>query len=189
MASAVITLTGCAGRDFVRPDSTELKVGQSTYTQVLVRMGEPRNSGEALKNGEKIKTVTYAYASTGGEPLESGVIPARAMAYFFHQDRLVGQEFLSSFKSDNTNFDDSKISEIVKGKTTRIEVIQIFGKPSSTFVKPMVKESFGEAIGYTYQATSRVPFSGIKSFRKTLRISFDSADLVLDVDYSTFGTK
>ena len=151
---ASLLLGGCAGRDFGRPDSAELRVGQSTYSRVIAKMGEPRNTGEVIKNGETIKTITYAYATTGGEPLQAGAIPARAIAYFFHRDTLVGQEFLSSFKSDNSNFDEPRVARIEKGKATRNEVIQALGRPTATFKPPVVKETHGEAIGYTYQTTS-----------------------------------
>ncbi len=187
LAATLIALTGCAGKDFVRPDSAEVRVGQSTYSQVIGKMGNPRSTGEILKNGETIKTITYAYAATGGEPLKQGVIPARAMGFYFHRDLLVGQEFLSSFKSDNSDFDESKVAEITKGKTTRSEVVQMVGKPTAFFTKPMVKETSGEAIGYTYQATTGGAFSGFKNFRKTLRVAFDSDDRVLDVEYATSG--
>jgi len=186
---SLVLIAGCAGRDFVLPDSSELRIGQSTYAQVIGKMGEPRAAGEILKNGEKVKAITYGYATTGGEPLESGVIPSRALAYFFHQDRLVGQEFLSSFKSDNTNFDDSKVSGLEKGKTTRAEVVQALGRPTAAYVKPLVKETTGEAIGYAYATTSGGALSGLKFFQKRLVITFDAADRVLDVDYSTSGSK
>ena len=189
LPATLIALTGCAGRDFVRPDSADLKVGRGTYSQVVAKLGEPRSTGEILKNGETIKTITYAYANTGGEPLQQGVIPARAVAYYFQRDIVVGQEFMSSFKSDNSDFDDSKVSAIEKGKTTRSELFQLLGKPTASFTKPMVKETSGEAIGYTYQATSGGAFSGFKFFRKALRIAFDADDRVLDIDYSTSGTK
>jgi hypothetical protein len=152
-------------------------------------MGDPRSSGEVLKNGSKLKTVTYAYATTGGEPLEVGVVPARAMAFYFDRDQLVGQEFISSFKADNTNFDDGKIAAIEKGKTTRSDILQFFGKSTASYVKPMVKETSGEAVGYTYQTTRGSVFSGFKFFRKTLLIAFDDADKVLEIDYSSSGSK
>ena len=189
LTCTALALAGCAGRDFVRPDSGELKLGQSTYAQVLAKMGEPRSTGEVFKNGENVKTVTYVYASTGGEPLESGVIPARAMSFYFHRDQLVGQEFLSSFKSDNSNFDESRVPAIEKGKTTRAQVVQALGKPTATFLKPMVPETTGEAIGYTYQTTSGGAFTGFKFFRKLLRVTFDGADKVLDVEYSSSGSR
>jgi len=152
-------------------------------------MGEPRKSGEVLKNDKNVKTATYVYASTGGEPLEEGVIPARALSYYFYNDILVGQEFLSSFKSDSSNFDESKISAISKEKTTRGEVIQLLGKPTATFVYPMIKQTSGDALGYTYNTTRGGAFSGFKFFTKSLRITFDDKDLVSEIDYASSGNK
>jgi hypothetical protein len=182
-------LAGCAGKDFVRPASETVKLGQTTYAQVIQQMGEPRKTGEVLKNEKNVKSATYVYASTGGEPLEEGVIPARALAYYFHNDILVGQEFLSSFKSDNSNFDESKLPELSKGKTTRAEVVQLLGRPTATFIYPMVKQTSGEAFGYTYNTTRGGPFSGFKIFTKVLRISFDEKGTISDVDYTASGNK
>lgn len=189
LVSTLSLLAGCAGKDFIRPSSETLKLGQTTYSQVIKQMGEPRKTGDVLKNGKNVKTVTYVYATTGGEPLEEGVIPARALSYYFHNEILVGQEFLSSFKSDNSNFDDTKIPSITKGKTTRTEVIQLLGRPSATFIVPMVRETYGEAIGYTYQATRGGAFSGFKFYNKVLRITFDDKDNVLEIDYASSGNK
>jgi hypothetical protein len=189
IAGAAATLSACAGKNFVRPDAAELRVGQSSYAQVLAKMGDPRNTGEVLTNGEKVKTITYVYASTGGEPLEADVIPARAQSFYFHNDKLVGQQFLSSFKADHSNFDDTKVTAIEKGKTTRAEVLQALGRPSATFVSPMVKETVGEAVGYGYQTTRGGAFSGFKFYHKALRVTFDAADRVLDVEYVTSATQ
>ncbi|MCX5718161.1 MAG: hypothetical protein NTW44_07675 [Nitrospirae bacterium] len=185
----ILLLAGCAGRDFVRPSSDAFKLGQTTYSQVVQQMGEPRKVGDVVKNGKNLKSITYVYAATGGEPLEEGVIPARALVYYFHNDVLVGQAFLSSFKSDNSNFDDIKIDKIIKGKTTRSEVFQLLGKPSSSFIFPMVKETSGEAIGYSYQTTRGGVYSGFKFFRKGLSISFDDRNIVSDIDYASSGNK
>jgi hypothetical protein len=182
-------LAGCAGKDFVRPSSEAFRLGQTTHAQVIQQMGEPRKTGDVLKNEKNVNTATYVYAATGGEPLEEGVIPARALSYYFHNDVLVGQEFLSSFKADNSNFDETKISTIFKGKTTRLEVVQLLGRPSATFVAPMVKETSGEAIGYGYQTTRGGVFSGFKFYNKTLRITFDDKDRVLDIEYASSGSK
>jgi hypothetical protein len=185
----LLALTGCAGRDFVRPSSNTFTLGQTSYSQVLQQMGEPRNAGEVLKNGKNIKSISYAYASKGGDPLEDGVIPARALIYYFDNDILVGQSFLSSFKSDSSNFDNTRIESIKKGQTTRAEAIQILGKPTASFIPPMVKATAGEAIGYSYQTTRGSAFTGLKFFRKMLLVSFDDKGLVSDIEYSSSGTK
>ena len=109
-------LLGCAGKDFVRPGSEDFKLGQTTYSQVVQRMGEPRRAAVILKNGKNVKAVTYVYASTGGEPLEAGVTAAHGLTYYFYNDTLIGQEFISSFKSDNSNFDEKRPRRSRKAK-------------------------------------------------------------------------
>jgi hypothetical protein len=188
-AAVLVSLFGCAGSDFVRPAPEAFKLGTTTFNQVVQQMGEPRRIGEVTKNGAAVKSISYSYAATGGEPLDEGVIPARAQVFFFHNDTLVGQEFLSSFKSDNTNFDEKKVPAIVKGTTTRSEVIQVFGRPSTLYIPPMIKEGPVEAVGYAYQATSGGALTGFKFFRKILTISLDGKGLVVDVDYSSSGSK
>ena len=185
----LLALTSCAGKDFVRPSTDTFQLGKTTYSQVVQQMGEPRNTGVVEKNGKQIKSISYVYATVGGEALESGVTPARVQAYFFHKNILVGQEFISSFKSDSSNFDETKTNLIKKGKTTRSEVITIFGKPTATFIAPVVKESFDEAIGYAYTAVRGGPFSGMKAFTKILRISFDENNIVTDIEFISSGTK
>ena len=152
-------------------------------------MGEPQRTGVVEKNGKEIKTIGFVYASVGGEPSESGVTPARVQAYFFHENVLVGKEFISSFKSDSSNFDATKTTVIKKGETTRSEVKQIFGQPTATLIPPMVKASFGEAIGYAYTTVRGGPFTGFKTFTKVLRVSFDENGIVSDVELMTSGTK
>ncbi|MBS0335224.1 MAG: hypothetical protein JSS40_00050 [Proteobacteria bacterium] len=182
-------LAACAGTDFVRPDAAAFKLGKTSSAEVLKQLGQPRTTGEVLTNGKNVRVMTFAYAASGGEALEPDVIPARAMSYFFHDDVLVGQEFLSSFKSDHSDFDEKKVPGIQKGKTTRAEVIRTLGRPSATFLPPMVKETSGEAIGYAYQTTRGGVISGFKFYRKILRVTFDAGDRVAEVEYSTAGSR
>jgi hypothetical protein len=179
----VFILGACAGRDFVRPTPEKVQLGQTTYSQVVQQFGEPRSKGNLIRNGKNIKSITYSYLARLDEPLEPGVIPWRGMIYYFLDDVLVGHQFTSSFKSDNSNFDETKVGQIEKGKTSRAEVIQLLGKPSGLYIEPMVKSETGEAINYLYQTTIREPFSGTKIFRKSLRVSFDAKDLVSEVDF------
>jgi hypothetical protein len=115
LAVLLFVLVGCAGRDFVRPSSDAFQLGQTSYAQVLEQMGEPRSVGDVLKNEKTVRSITYVYASTRGEPLEDGVIPARALTYYFYNDKLVGQVFISSFKSDHSDFDSTKVESIKNG--------------------------------------------------------------------------
>jgi hypothetical protein len=185
----ISALFGCAGRDFVRPSAEDYKLGQTTYAQVVQRMGEPRRTSDLLTNGKGVKAITYAYASKGGEPLEADVTPARVQAYYFYNDALVGRAFISSFKIDNTDFDEKRVESIRKGQSTHADVVALLGQPTASFIAPMVKETSGEAIGYTYEAIRGGLFSGIKAHIKSLRISFDDNGRVSDVEFTSSDNK
>ncbi len=189
LVALLFVIVGCAGKNFIRPNTDSFKLGQTTYSQIMEQLGEPRRVGEVVRNGNKIKSITYSYATTFGEPLDTWVIPARALEFFFYNDTLVGQQFISSFKSDNTDFDEAKISSLIKGQTTRAEVIQLLGSPSATYIPPMAKETSGEAFGYNYVTTRKTFPGGLKIFRKSLQITFDEKGLVSDTDYASSGVR
>lgn len=181
-------ICGCAGKDFVRPNAEAFKLGQTTYAQVIQQMGEPRTVSDLQVNEKLLKQTKYMYASRlAEEPSEDGAIPARVLQCYFYNDTLVGLVYLSSMKSDSSNFDHTKIESMKKGKTSRTEVIQILGKPTASLITPMVKATSGEAIGYTYQTVRGGALSGFKTFSKTLRISFDDRDIISEIDYQSAG--
>jgi hypothetical protein len=185
---ALGALSACAGRDFVRPDDGAFTLGTTTYSEVVQRLGEPRSTGAGVVNGQKVKIVHYSYAASGGEAVQQDVIPVRSISYFFVADRLAGHSFVSSFKSDNTDFEEGKIGAIVKNKTTRAEVVQLLGRPSASYIPPLTQPTSNSEIGYRYVAVKRGAGSP-KTFRKTLRISFDGADRVSEVEFASYGDK
>ncbi len=183
--AAAVILTGCAGTDFKRPDTQSLVLGTSTSSDVVRVMGPPKQTGEALKNDQKIRNFTYVYAEAGGAAAP-GVTPARAMVFSTFDEVLVGQEFVSSFAQDSTNFDDSKIPAIVKGKSTRADVVALLGKPSGEYLYPMVKKRGDTGISYQYNQVKGSVFN-MKFYRKQLIVSFGPDGLVADVEYMASG--
>jgi hypothetical protein len=177
--SLAAALLGCAGKDFVRPSTDALKLGQTTHAQVVQQFGQPRREGTVLKNDKTLKVLSYAYASIGGEALHSGVVAARGMTYYFYNDVLVGYGFISSWKEDNTDFDEKKVEMIVKGRSSRADVVALMGKPSGYYVYPMIKTEPSEAIVYNY-VEARLDHT---AHRKSLAVSFDSNDVVTEVEY------
>lgn len=186
----ISALAGCStGRQFVRSDTVNLRVGESSYSQVIAKMGEPYKSSEGVKNSVKIKSLVYAFSEN--KPLNVvslGYEPQRFINFLFDGDTLVGQQFVSSFKEDSTNFDENKIAGFIKAKTTRSDIISILGNPSGNYIKPMINDTSREAIGYKY--ITYIPpaaFQPSKTYTKTLTISFDDNDRVLNIDYSSSG--
>jgi outer membrane protein assembly factor BamE (lipoprotein component of BamABCDE complex) len=186
---AIVLLSGCAGTNFKRPDAEALAVGKSTSADIARVMGVPPfQQGELLKNNEKIKTTRYAYAEGAGTGRYPGVVPARAMVFSTFNDLLVGQEFVSSFPEDATEFDESKISTITKGRSTRTEVLSLLGKPNGEAAYPLIKNKAERGVIYSYSHAKGTVFN-MKFYSKALIVSFDTNNVVTDVDYTSAGEK
>ena len=61
------------------------------------------------------------------------------MVFTTHNELLVAQEFVSSFQADATEYDESKVGAIVKGRTTRAEVLALLGRPNGEAIYPVIK--------------------------------------------------
>jgi outer membrane protein assembly factor BamE (lipoprotein component of BamABCDE complex) len=188
VAISIVILAGCAGANFKRPEPGALEVGKSTASQVSQIMGSPARTGESLRNGEKLKVMSYAHAEAAGAGKYPGVVPARAMTFTTHNDRLVADEFISSFSTDATDFDDSKMSGIVKGKTTRDEVVALLGKPNGNAIYPYIKINGESASIYSYTHVKGNVFN-MKLYSKRLVVSFDPQGIVSDIEFTSSGEK
>lgn len=183
-----IVLAGCAGTNFVRPDPQALQVGKSTAADVKRVMGPPGQTGELQRNGETLQLLRYAYAEGAGTGKYPGVVPARAMVFSTHGELLVAEEFVSSFSNDATDFDETRSQSIVKGRTTRAEVLGMLGKPNGSAIYPFVKTRGETAIIYSYAQAKGSVFD-MKFHNKVLLVAFDSKDVVTEVEFVSNGTK
>src|SRR5215813_1067912 len=187
------SLVGCAGRDFVRPSSDSLVLGKTTYGEIIARFGSPYREGTMLKNEQTFKTITYAYASkVSGPPLVSGVTPARATAFYFSDLVLVGHEFTSSFQEDHSDFDETKVTRIKKGETTKTQVIELMGAPTGMYVYPLIQQRNDNGLVYVYSQTRVIPIPfapKILNYRKALIVSIDGNGVVSSVDFNASGEK
>ncbi len=178
---------GCAtAADLVRPDIDSLKNGETTYSAILDRPGPPRREGSGVTDGKNVKMTAYSHASTFGTGRSEGVIPARGITFFFVDNVLVGHDYVSSWREDHTDFDAEKVKGIIKGKTTRADVIALRGKPNGYYTHPLIKPQTGDAAVYTYGELKQSD-SGLKRLRKTLIATLDVQCVVTDVAYSVSG--
>jgi hypothetical protein len=190
LVGVMISVSGCsssAGTDFRRPDPSTLQLGKTTEREIRDRFGEPRGEGSLVRNGARVKTLSYAYAEA--TPYVEKV-PARAVVFSFYEGVLVGHDYTSSFSGDKTDFDDSSVARIKSGETSSGQVIDMLGKPTGEFVHPLVKAKDGRAYVYTYSRTDKGPIGGkLQDRRKTLIVTFDAAGLVTDVNLTTDDSK
>ncbi|WP_118178564.1 hypothetical protein [Paraburkholderia phosphatilytica] len=184
--SLIAALTACAGSNFVRPDDSALQDGKTTLTEVREKFGKPYRESDVIKNDEKVTVLLYAYASTTGTPVETGVVPGRSMDLSFWKGTLVSTQFVSTFKDDASNFDASKRDQIVKGKTTRDQVIGLLGRPAGYAIYPMIKDKQAQALIYAYQTTSGSAFN-LKFAKRQLIVTVGQDGVVSDVNYESSG--
>jgi hypothetical protein len=134
--------------------------------------------------GRQVTTLQYTYAE-----MRSTVVPVRAMTYTFHEGRLVGFDYSSSFVVDETAFDESVAKKIKRGETTRAEVLALAGRPTGQFIYPSLQAPTPgrRAYVYGYSRSERLPSDlTIETTNKVLTIAFDDHDVV--VEYSLVMT-
>jgi outer membrane protein assembly factor BamE (lipoprotein component of BamABCDE complex) len=188
-ALAIATLlSGCAGTDFKRPEPSALEVGKAHTADVTRVMGQPKRTGESTVNGQQVKTQTYVYANLSGDSMYPGVTGARSLTYSLWNDTLVGDSFTSSFKADGTDFDDKKIPAIVKGSSTKADVVALLGKPSGHAIYPVVKTEGDSALVYTYTQVKGSAFN-MSVYSKSLVVELDPKDVVAEVTFTANGSK
>ena len=166
------------GADFSRPDPASFTLGQTTEQEIQARFGKPDGRATARVGDKLVTTLRYAYAEA-----RSTAVPVRTMAYAFHEGRLVGFDYMSSFAADQTGFDELTVKRIKRGETTRAEVLALVGKPTGQFVYP---SSYATTPGrradvYSHSRSEKL-FSGVtlETTTKVLTITFDDHDVVVE---------
>lgn len=188
---ALLTLAGCAGRDFTRATPDSLVLGKTTYAEIVAKFGTPYREGTMLKNNQMVKHISYAYSVAGGTPLHDGVTPARAQAFYFADLVLVGHDFSSSFKDDHTDFPEAKVTEIKKGETKEAAVVELLGPPGGLYVFPLVGKD-DRGLVYTYSQTRVEPISfapKVKHYQEEVVVSVGADGTVTNVQFNASGEK
>jgi hypothetical protein len=176
--TAVLAGACLLGTDFSRPDPGSFTLGQTTEQEIRARFGKPAGEAAARIGGKLVTTLRYAYAEA-----RSIAVPVRTMAYAFHEGRLVGFDYMSSFAADQTGFDELALKRIKRGETTRIEALDMVGKPSGQFIYP---SAYATAPGrradvYSHSRSEKLS-SGVtlETTTKVLAIMFDEHDVVVE---------
>jgi hypothetical protein len=163
-------------------------LGQTSRQEILQRLGTPYREATVTKNGKQLRTMTYAFATSGGTPARAGVNPTRGQGFYFFDDKLSGYDFSSSWKEDQTDFDAAKISAIKKGVSTRDDVVRLIGRPGGKYAYPLITDQKAQADVYLYAETSGGPFNA-KFRQKHLVVTYDDRGIVSNVDYQEITPK
>jgi hypothetical protein len=183
----LLAVTGCAGRDFVRPQTDSLLLSKTSEAEIRQRFGKPYREGTVVKNGQTLKALSYAYAE-GGPSLAGGVVPSRGQGFYFLDGILVGHDFTSSFGEDKTDFDIAKVKQIREGQATEASVVDLLGKPHGVYLYPLVKDRSDRAVVYQYQQTRGTAFN-LKFYNQLLVVTLDSNGVVKIVELTSTGER
>lgn len=186
IALSLVVLSGCASQSLVRPAQDALTLGKSKSVDVISVVGMPPTvkKDDVPVNGEKITVMTYR--EFRGAKFWGMIAPQRTLTYSFHNDVLVGEEANSSFDEDSTEWNTGKVGQIVKGKSTKGDVLAVMGKPSGEFIYPLNKDKSGKSIVYAYTVTHHAGvFSPTSNY--ILVVSLDDKDVVTGVSYRKDG--
>jgi len=175
-------LVACsAGINFVKPSDDQVVLEKTTKSQVLALLGKPFSKGQKVTNGENIDVINYAYANLSDKAVFDGVTPARSIGFLFHNNILVGKEYTSSFKIDNTYYDNAKAKSIHKGMT-QSQVVAMLGEAGGEYRYPLVADRHNKALVYLFTQTK-----GFKSQRNVLIVEFNHKGIVQKSEYSQTG--
>jgi hypothetical protein len=200
---AVSACTTTTGRQFDRPTSATLKIGETTRAQAIGLYGESRSQSsfslpittssptafDAADETGIVSVASYSYIISrapilGDNPdtVDPKVTPARTMTLFFWNDRVAGFRGSSTFREDKTEFDESKISLIEKGKTSVAQLTALIGKPAGQMAYPLVRNKGNEKLIYSYSSFKR----DTRVFQmKTLEVLTNAQNVVVDYKFAS----
>jgi hypothetical protein len=177
-----LSLAACVevGRDFVRPDPQSIAPKKTTKADILRQFGKPYSTGQFSRNSQFVDSLHYYYGvhESGGNFMYK-----KHCWFYFVGDAFVGYSFVTGLPIEQRNFDAKKVPSIVKGKTTRTEIISMFGTPSGVLEFPATDEKKtvegDSAIQYQYYVRSSEDDIFVYKF---LVVSFDPNGIAKDVD-------
>ena len=173
---------------FSCPDPSSVKLNATTRDEIETAHPYGSQTGSLSRNGESVEMITYTQTSVRKSlALVKKVTPARAVSFFFLDDVLVGYEFVSSFKEDHTDFDDTKVSDIKQGESTIEDVTELLGKACGQLVYPLVPSDAERVLVYRYTQVKGT--FKLKIYTKILQVTFDSSGVVLEVSMQASGER
>lgn len=179
-----LALGGCVSTrsQVQRVPDQDLILGRTTKEEIVARMGTPGRESVRMENDKEIQVLAYVYATMYTNDAQiTGTPAARSQSFSFHEDVLVGHQFMSSFKSASTDFDDTVVESFKEGETTRADVIAALGRPTGRWIYPMVDEPGDEGIGYAFSFVDTRK-AGIPRLFKRLNVVLGPDDVVRKIE-------
>jgi len=170
----ILLLAGCAARH----EPGNILPGTTTHAEIVAQYGAVKGVGMHKLNGIPLYSVSYEFSADHVFP--AGVTPAHALGLTYKNDVVVGYLFIPSFGQDSPNFDERKISQIVRNATRKADVIALLGKPQGEYIYPLVKGTESRGMVYLFGE------AGSASAVKRLVVTLGPDGVVTDVEIGAY---
>ena len=198
-------VAGCtSGKEFTKPDPASLTLGKTTRTDILAAYGPPRSQNLTVIGGASRSGSRSSTSPTDAEPASGQIVSLfyayidrtmriiagpgyelqRRVRFDFWNDKLIAYTFVSN-RGSETNFDERNVAKLQSGRTTKAEVVDMFGEPVGRAIFPAVRNISDERFLYFFFRVSQ--WDGTRK-GKHLEIFFDGDGKVRDYKFgSDFG--
>lgn len=160
-----------------RSAGATVKLGKTTRSEVQENFGDPLPSRVFYADTFDDKCAQYYVkrdkSIANGYPAGEG-IAMEGQLFLFESDVVVAQAQYSSYKSNNTNFDETLIGRIVEGQTTRDEVLKLLGPANGSRLGPADSSDNPTGLEYLYVYYIEELSFGSKQRFKWLSVEFDN---------------
>lgn len=187
----IAAITGCMGNNltnFTRPDNSQIVIGETSRDQIIeIMQKKPDAVGKKMYNNTIVDVFEYSFIGDESQAdiKDDNYLPAKTQYYYIEKDIVVGTEFHSSFAIDHTRYDEDAISQVIKGKTTKDEVIQLFGNPGILLGKALVPDSASGAIGYHYRNMQLVSPTDLRTYATKVVFEYDGDGVIQNIEYES----
>jgi hypothetical protein len=188
----VVFLAGCAsteGRDFKNPGLGVLTIGRTSPPDVRAVYGEPFS--QSISSGaSELPPVFQPFKNMAlltGNRENLKYFYKRGPNYksftlLFVDGKLADYALRGNFPELSTDFDETKVPLLIKGKTKKSEVIALLGPPSGVSIFPAIPNRDETDFHYFYEG----PTAPTKAY-KSLDMGFDGDDTLLNFNFQKFS--
>ncbi|MFH2057629.1 MAG: hypothetical protein ABIJ59_01865 [Pseudomonadota bacterium] len=188
LLSIFMLLNGCAtvGRSFHFQNIPQLKIGEFNIEDCQEVFGKPHKVAKVINANGQYDVKQYLHASAN-----IGTATARVLVLEFLDGKLNAYNFLSSFDEDRTLFNSENMPQIIQGKSTKNDVLQIMGKPNGMAMCPSILDDYKNRCGsgkvveiWIWSSQRKIVTMARHSNQgsKTAYISFDTNGVVLAIE-------
>ena len=188
-STAAVVLTACAvGTPFNRPSEDFVRLGETTRAQIEQRFGRPNDEKTFRQDDVAGQLIQYTYSHDAEPPKMPNSLCIRSLTFALVNEVVFAEHFVSACASDHTDFDERKVSTIVRGQTRCGEVVSILGRPSYRAIYPLTTGKGDLQIAYTFQYMKR-PLLQLNMYEKSLQVFCDANGVVRELSFSESGDR